>query len=150
LRSGTTGGDPGLKAPPAGLSCAYHLAKKGVLSTIFESLPEAGGMLRVGIPAHRLPREILDQEIEVITNLGVELKTNTALGSDVTIDGLLDDGYKAVYLAIGAHRGIELGIPGEKTNGVRQGVDFLKEVNLTGKAATGKKVAIIGGGNVAK
>ncbi len=71
-------------------------------------------MLRVGIPAHRLPREILDQEIEVITNLGVELKTNTALGSDVTIDGLLDDGYKAVYLAIGAHRGIELGIPRRK------------------------------------
>ena len=134
---------------PAGLSCAYHLAKKGVLSTIFESLPEAGGMLRVGIPAHRLPREILDQEIEVITNLGVELKTETALGSDVTIDGLLDDGYKAVYLAIGAHQGIELGIPGEKSNGVRQGVDFLKEVNLSGKAETGKKVAIIGGGNVA-
>jgi NADPH-dependent glutamate synthase beta subunit-like oxidoreductase len=134
---------------PAGLSCAYHLARKGVLSTIFESLPEAGGMLRVGIPAHRLPREILDQEIEVITNLGVELKTQTVLGSDVTIDGLIDDGYKAVYLAIGAHQGIELGIPGEKSNGVRQGVDFLKEVNLTGKAATGKKVAIIGGGNVA-
>ncbi|MDH3800395.1 MAG: NAD(P)-binding protein, partial [Desulfobacterales bacterium] len=134
---------------PAGLSCAYHLAKKGVQSTIFESLPEPGGMLRVGIPAHRLPREILDQEIEVITNLGVELKTNTALGSDVTIDGLLGDGYKAVYLAIGAHKGIELGIPGEKSNGVRQGVDFLKEVNLTGKAATGKKMAIIGGGNVA-
>ncbi|MGD9086482.1 MAG: NAD(P)-binding protein, partial [Desulfobacterales bacterium] len=134
---------------PAGLSCAYHLAKKGVQSTIFESLPEAGGMLRVGIPAHRLPREILDQEIEVITNLGVELKTNTALGSDVTIDGLLGDGYKAVYLAIGAHQGIELGIPGEKSNGVRQGVDFLREVNLTGKAAVGKKMAIIGGGNVA-
>ena len=134
---------------PAGLSCAYHLARKGVLSTIFESLPEPGGMLRVGIPAHRLPREVLDQEIEVITNLGVELKTNTALGSDITIDSLLSDGYKAVYLAIGSHKGIELGIPGEKSNGVRQGVDFLREVNLTGKAALGKKVAIIGGGNVA-
>ncbi|MCK7513394.1 MAG: pyridine nucleotide-disulfide oxidoreductase, partial [Desulfobacterales bacterium] len=72
--------------------------------------PQAGGMLRVGIPAHRLPREILDQEIEVITNLGVEIKTNTALGRDVTIDGLLKDGYKAVYLALGAHKGIELGI----------------------------------------
>ncbi len=134
---------------PAGLSCAYHLVKKGVLATIFESLPQAGGMLRVGIPAHRLPREVLDQEIEIITNLGVEIKTSTALGSDVTIDGLLEDGYKAVYLAIGAHKGIELGIPGEKTNGVRQGVDFLREVNLTGKTDTGKKVAIIGGGNVA-
>jgi len=134
---------------PAGLSCAYHLAKKGVLSTIFESLPEPGGMLRVGIPAHRLPREILDQEIEIITNLGVDIETNTALGGDVTIDGLLQDGYKAVYLAIGSHKGIELGIPGEKTNGVRQGVEFLREVNLTGKTDTGKKVAIIGGGNVA-
>ncbi|MGD9151787.1 MAG: FAD-dependent oxidoreductase, partial [Desulfobacterales bacterium] len=134
---------------PAGLSCAYHLAKKGILSTIFESLPEAGGMLRVGIPAHRLPREILDQEIEVITNLGVEIKTGTALGDDVSIDGLLEDGYKAVYLAIGAHQGIELGIPGEKTNGVRQGVGFLREVNLTGKTDVGKNVAIIGGGNVA-
>ena len=134
---------------PAGLSCAYHLARKGILSTIFEALPQAGGMLRVGIPAHRLPREILNQEIEVITNLGVEIKTNSALGREVTIDGLLKDGYKAVYLALGAHKGIELGIPGEKADGVRQGVDFLREANLTGKTRVGKKVAIIGGGNVA-
>ena len=134
---------------PAGLSCAYHLARKGIRSTIYESLPEAGGMLRVGIPAHRLPREILDQEIEVITNLGVEIKTNTALGKDVAVDDLLGNGHKAVYLALGAHKGIELGIPGEKANGVRQGVDFLKEVNLSGKAEVGQKVAIIGGGNVA-
>jgi heterodisulfide reductase subunit A-like polyferredoxin len=134
---------------PAGLSAAYHLARKGVLSTIFEALPETGGMLRVGIPAHRLPREILDQEIELITNLGVEIKTNTSLGADLSIDDLLNDGYKAVYLALGAHKGIELGIPGEKVQGVRQGVDFLREVNLTGKADVGKNVAIIGGGNVA-
>jgi heterodisulfide reductase subunit A-like polyferredoxin len=134
---------------PAGLSCAYHLARKGVLSTIYEALPEPGGMLRVGIPAHRLPREILDQEIEVITNLGVELKTSSPLGPDLTVDDLLNNGYKAVYLALGAHKGIELGIPGEKSNGVRQGVEFLREVNLTGKAEVGKKVAIIGGGNVA-
>jgi len=134
---------------PAGLSCAYHLARKGILSTIYESLPEAGGMLRVGIPAHRLPREVLDQEIEVITNLGVELKTSTALGPDLSVDDLLNNGYKAVYLALGAHKGIELGIPGEKSNGVRQGVDFLREVNLAGKAEVGQKLAIIGGGNVA-
>jgi heterodisulfide reductase subunit A-like polyferredoxin len=134
---------------PAGLSCAYHLAKKGLLSTIYEALPEAGGMLRVGIPDHRLPREVLDQEIEVITNLGVEIKTNTPLGPDLGVDDLLDNGYKAVYLALGAHKGIELGIPGEKSNGVRQGVEFLREVNLSGKAEVGKKVAIIGGGNVA-
>ena len=134
---------------PSGLSAAYHLARKGVLSTVFEALPEAGGMLRVGIPAHRLPRDILDREIEVITNLGVKIKTNTPLCPDLTIDDLLNDGYQAVYLALGAHKGIELGIPGEKARGVRQGVDFLREVNLTGKAGIGEKVAIIGGGNVA-
>jgi heterodisulfide reductase subunit A-like polyferredoxin len=134
---------------PAGLSCAYHLARKGILSTIYEALPEAGGMLRVGIPAHRLPREVLDQEIEVITNLGVEIKTRTPLGPQLTVDDLLNNGYQAVYLALGAHKGIELGIPGEKASGVVQGVEFLKAVNLTGKAAVGQKVAIIGGGNVA-
>jgi len=134
---------------PAGLSAAYHLARKGVLSTIFEALPEPGGMLRVGIPDHRLPGEILDNEIELITNLGVEIKTDTPLGPDLTADDLLNNGYRAVYLALGAHKGIELGIPGEKARGVRQGVDFLREVNLKGKAEVGKKVAIIGGGNVA-
>lgn len=134
---------------PAGLSAAYHLARKGVLSTIFEALPKAGGMLRVGIPEHRLPRDVLDNEIEVITNLGVEIKTNTPIGSDLTIDDLFAQGYKSVYVAIGAHKGFELGVPGEKAAGVRQGVDFLREVNLTGKAGVGKKVAIIGGGNVA-
>jgi NADPH-dependent glutamate synthase beta subunit-like oxidoreductase len=134
---------------PAGLSAAYHLARKGVRSTIFEALPQAGGMLRVGIPEHRLPRKILDQEIELILNLGVEIKTNTPLGPDLTVDHLFKQGYKAVYLAIGAHKGIELGIPGEKAKGVRQGVDFLRELNLTGQVKVGKKVAIIGGGNVA-
>jgi len=134
---------------PAGLSAAFHLARKGIRSTIFEALPEAGGMLRVGIPAHRLPREILDREIEVITALGVEIKTRMTLGRDLSVDDLLNDGYRAVYLALGAHRGIELSIPGEKAHGVRQGVDFLREVNLTGKTELGRKVAIIGGGNVA-
>jgi heterodisulfide reductase subunit A-like polyferredoxin len=134
---------------PAGLSAAYHLARKGVRSTIFEALPQAGGMLRVGIPEHRLPRKILDQEIELITNLGVEIRTDTALGPDLTVDDLLGKGYKAVYLAMGAHKGIELGIPGEKTKGVRQGVEFLRELNLTGRVKVGKRVAIIGGGNVA-
>ena len=134
---------------PAGLSAAYHLARKGVLSTIFEALPEPGGMLRVGIPDHRLPREILDQEIEIITNLGVEIRTSTPLGPDRTVDDLFNKGFKAIYLAIGAHRGIDLGIPGEKALGVRQGVDFLRELNLSGTAPIGKKVAIVGGGNVA-
>ncbi|MCP4694468.1 MAG: FAD-dependent oxidoreductase, partial [Desulfobacterales bacterium] len=134
---------------PAGLSAAYHLARGGVKSVIYEALPKAGGMLRVGIPEHRLPREVLDNEIELITNLGVEIKTETPLGPDLTVDDLLAQDYKAVYIALGAHVGMALGIPGEKANGVRQGVDFLREVNLTGKADVGKKVAIIGGGNVA-
>ena len=134
---------------PAGLSAAYHLARKGILSTIFEALPVTGGMLRVGIPEHRLPRDILDQEIEVITKLGVEIKTDTPLGPDLTVDDLFDQGYKAVYLGIGAHKGIELGVPGEKAGGVRQGVDFLREVNLTGTVDVGENVAIVGGGNVA-
>ncbi len=134
---------------PAGLSAAYHLARKGILSTVFEALPEPGGMLRVGIPAHRLPKEVLDREIEIITNLGVEIRTDTRLGRDLSVDDLFRRGYKAVYLALGAHKGIGLGIEGEDAEGVRQGVDFLREVNLTGKTTVGKKVAIIGGGNVA-
>ncbi len=134
---------------PAGLSAAYHLARKGVLSTIYEALPKAGGMLRVGIPEHRLPRTILDKEIQVITRLGVEIKTSTPLGSGLTIDNLFEKGYKAVYLAMGAHKGIELGIPGENAKGVFQGTDFLRQLNLEGTVPVGKKVAIIGGGNVA-
>ena len=134
---------------PAGLSAAYHLARQGVRSTIYEALPEPGGMLRVGIPEHRLPRKILDQEIEVITNLGVEIRVNTPIGPDLGIDDLFDQGHRAVYLAVGAHSGIELGIPGEKAKGLRQGVDFLREANLTGKTSVGQKIAVIGGGNVA-
>ena len=134
---------------PAGLSAAYQLARKGILSTIFEALPKAGGMLRVGIPDHRLPPEILDREIELITNMGVELKTNAPLGDDLTVDTLFEQGFKAVYLALGAHKGITLGVPGEQAGGVRQGVDFLREVNLSGTAPVGRHVAIVGGGNVA-
>ncbi len=134
---------------PAGLSAAYQLARKGVTSTIFEALPQAGGMLRVGIPEHRLPRNIIDNEIEIITNLGVEIKTSTPIGPDLSIDSLLEGEYTSVYIATGAHKGIGLGIPGEDAQGVRQGVEFLREVNLTGKTQVGKKVAIIGGGNVA-
>ncbi len=134
---------------PAGLSAAYHLARKGISCTIFEALSKPGGMLRVGIPDHRLPQDILDREIEIITNLGQKIKTNMRLGVDYSVDDLFNQGYKAVYLAIGAHKGIELGIPGEDAKGARQGVDFLRELNLDGKTSVGKRVAIIGGGNVA-
>ena len=134
---------------PAGLACAYHLAKKGIKSTILEASSQTGGMPRLGIPAHRLPREILDAEIEVITNLGVTIQTETALGRDMDVDQLLGQGFHAVYLAVGAHKGINLGIPGEKAQGVRQGVDFLRELNLQGKAPVGRHVVVVGGGNVA-
>ena len=134
---------------PAGLACAYHLALKGYRPTILEALPKAGGMLRVGIPDYRLPKDILDREIDNILRLGVELKTNTALGRDFTLDGLMEEGYKAVFLGIGCHVGKPLGIPGEDADGVIQGVEFLRRANLKEPLTVGKRLAVIGGGNVA-
>ncbi|MDT8378099.1 MAG: FAD-dependent oxidoreductase [Desulfotignum sp.] len=134
---------------PAGLSCGFHLSKKGVDAVIFEALPKPGGMLRVGIPDHRLPPGVLDRDIEVITGLGVLIHCNQRLGHDITVDSLVAEGFDAVFLALGAHKGLSLGIPGEDLSGVRQGVDFLRELNLTGSTAVGKHVGIIGGGNVA-
>ena len=134
---------------PAGLSVAYHLARNGVLSTIFEALPKPGGMLRVGIPDHRLPGDVLDREIEIITRLGVDIQTDTPLGPNLGVNDLFKKGYSSIYLALGAHKGIGLGIPGEEADGILQGIDFLREVNLKGTAPVGKHVAIVGGGNVA-
>jgi heterodisulfide reductase subunit A-like polyferredoxin len=134
---------------PAGLACAYHLARRGYRPTIFEALPRAGGMLRVGIPDYRLPKEVLDREIDHILRLGVELKTNTALGRDFTLDGLIEQGYKAVFLGIGCHVGKPLGIPGEDADGVIQGVEFLRRQNLGEPLTVGQRLAVIGGGNVA-
>ena len=134
---------------PAGLTCAYHLALQGYRPTIFEALPEPGGMLRVGIPQYRLPREVLKKEIDNILRLGVELKLNMALGKDFTLDDLFDQGYKAVFLGIGCHQGRALGIPGEDLEGVMQGVEFLRRHNLDQEIKVGKRVAVIGGGNVA-
>jgi heterodisulfide reductase subunit A-like polyferredoxin len=134
---------------PAGLTCAFHLALAGYRPTIFEALPVAGGMLRVGIPDYRLPKKILDQEINNILRLGVELKTNTALGRDFTLDDLFSQGYKAVFLAVGCHVGSKLDIPGEEADGVLQGVDLLRCKALGEPLKVGKKLAIIGGGNVA-
>jgi heterodisulfide reductase subunit A-like polyferredoxin len=134
---------------PAGLTCAYHLALRGYRPTIFEALPKAGGMLRVGIPDYRLPKDVLDREIDNILRLGVELKTNTALGRDFTLDGLAEEGYKAVFLGIGCHVGKPLGIQGEETPGVVQGVELLRRHNLGEPQEIGKSLAVIGGGNVA-
>ncbi len=134
---------------PAGLSAAYFLALKGYPVTIFEALPEPGGMLKVGIPDYRLPKNVLQNEIDSILKLGVTLKTNTVLGKDFTIDHLFKQEFKAVYLALGAHNGKNLGIPGEEAQGVVQGTDLLRDINLKREVRLGQKLAIIGGGNVA-
>jgi len=131
---------------PAGLSAAYYLSILGHSATIFEALPEAGGMLRVGIPDYRLPREILDREIKVIEEAGVEIKVNQRIDS---VEALLSDGFDAVFVGVGAHKGYTLGVPGEDSDGVIDGVTFLRKVNLGEKVQVGKRVAIIGGGNVA-
>lgn len=131
---------------PAGLACAYYLRKLGYPVTIFEAHSELGGMLRVGIPQYRLPREVLDTEIHRLTNMGVEIRTNARV---VSIDLLLEMGYKAVFLTIGAHQGLKMGIEGEDSPGVIDGATFLREVNLGLKPSLGDKVAVVGGGNVA-
>ena len=137
-------------AGPAGLTAAYFLALEGYHVTIFESLSVAGGMLRVGIPDYRLPPEVLDKEIRAITRLGVEIQYNTALGRDITIDKLHGKGFKAVFLAIGAHGSLKLNIPDEDAEGVVHGVDFLRRVNLRQFGdMKGKRVVIVGGGDVA-
>ncbi len=134
---------------PAGLSCAYYLAVEGYRVTVFEKLPVLGGMLTVGIPAYRLPRDIIQAEIEVIKDLGVEFRTGVELGKDITIAGLREQGYRAFFLGIGAHECKKLGIDGEDLAGVHPGVEFLRRVNLGERPELGERVAVIGGGNVA-
>jgi formate dehydrogenase major subunit len=134
---------------PAGLSAAYYLARCGHEVTIFEALPAPGGMLRYGIPDYRLPRNVLDREIATIAELGVTILTNTALGQDFSIDSLLEQGYRSVFLAIGAHKSYRMGVPGEDLAGVLPGTDFLRAVALEESVEIGDRVAVIGGGNTA-
>ncbi|MBI4801803.1 MAG: FAD-dependent oxidoreductase [Elusimicrobia bacterium] len=134
---------------PAGLSAAWSLAQKGYQVTVFEALPVAGGMLAVGIPSYRLPKAALNHDIEAVKNSGVTIKTSTRLGRDITIQGLKQDGFKAIFIATGAHRGKHLGIPGESAQGVIDALDFLKDINLGRKVRLGKRVGVIGGGNSA-
>ena len=129
---------------PAGLSCAYFLAKEGYQVTVFESLPEIGGMLRVGIPRYRLPRKILDKEIADIKVLGVDFKT----GSKIKDINELKN-YDAVFVATGAHISRKLDVPGENTGGVISGTEFLRKLNLDSKSKIGKNVIVVGGGNTA-
>jgi NADH-quinone oxidoreductase subunit F len=136
-------------AGPAGLTCAYQLALLGYPVTVFESLPVAGGMLAVGIPEYRLPRDVLEFEIENVKRAGVEIKTDTAIGRDVTLDELRGQGYKAFFVATGAHTGLRLGIDGEDVPGVVDAVAFLRDVNLGRGEKPGDRVGVIGGGNAA-
>ncbi|MCG8401836.1 MAG: FAD-dependent oxidoreductase, partial [Firmicutes bacterium] len=134
---------------PAGLSAAFQLVRSGYLVTIFEALPVAGGMLQVGIPEYRLPKEIVALEIGLLEKMGVEIKLNTPLGPNLTVEDLKQQDYKAVFLGIGAHKGVSLSLPGEDLEGVIPGVDFLRRVNMGEKITLGRRVAVIGGGNTA-
>ena len=117
--------------------------------TVFDKNPVPGGMLTLGIPSFRLEKDVVNAEIEVLKEMGVEFRCGVEVGKDVTIDELRRQGYKAFYLAIGAQKSAPIGVPGEKLQGVYGGVDFLREVNLGGKPEIGAKCAVIGGGNVA-
>ena len=133
---------------PAGLTCAYYLALEGYQVTIYESLPVAGGMLAVGIPDYRLPRNILDWEIENIKSLGVDIKTNTTVGKDIRLQDLWSK-YEAVLVATGTHKGLKMNIEGEESPQVIDAVDFLRAINLGQEVEIGQTVAVIGGGDAA-
>ncbi|MGO9691378.1 MAG: NAD(P)-binding protein, partial [Syntrophobacteraceae bacterium] len=134
---------------PAGLSCAYYLAIEGYGVTVFEKLPVLGGMLTVGIPSYRLPKNTIEAEIQVLRDMGVEFKTGVEIGKDFTISQLRDQGYKAFFMGIGAQECKALGIPGDDLEGVVPGVEYLRDINLGKKVSLGDRVAVIGGGNVA-
>ena len=136
-------------AGPAGMSCAYYLAQKGYPVTVFDRNPVPGGMLTLGIPSFRLEKDVLNAEIDILKEMGVEFRCGVEVGKDVTIQQLRDEGYKGFYLAIGAQKSAKLRIPGEELEGVLGGVDFLREVNLGNKPDIGRRCAVIGGGNVA-
>jgi len=137
-------------AGPAGLTAAYYLALKGYRVTVIDALPMAGGMMMVGIPRYRLPREVIDQEVAMIEDLGVEFRFNTRMGEDVTFDQLRQEGFEAFLVAVGAHISYSIGIPGEEAYPqVVDAIAFLRRVALGDRHMPGKRVAIVGGGNVA-
>lgn len=136
-------------AGPAGMSCAYYLAEKGYPVTVFDRNPVPGGMLTLGIPSFRLEKDVLNAEIDILREMGVEFKCGVEVGKDVTIQQLRDEGYKGFYVAIGAQKSAPIGVPGETLANVYGGVDFLREVNLGNQPFVGKTCAVIGGGNVA-
>jgi formate dehydrogenase beta subunit len=136
-------------AGPAGLACAHDLALNGYKVTVFEKHSVAGGMLRLGIPEYRLPRELIRLEINAILSLGVELKLGKELGKDFTLSDLKNNGYSAIFLSIGAHKNRSLNIEGTDADGIMYAVDYLLNINMGYKVELGKKIVVVGGGNVA-
>ncbi|MBM4308233.1 MAG: FAD-dependent oxidoreductase [Deltaproteobacteria bacterium] len=132
---------------PAGMSCAYHLARLRYDVTVFESFPLAGGMLRMGIPSYRLPRDVLDRELLDIETLGVQIRTGISLGENLKFEDFKN--YQAIFISTGAHLSRGLHIPGEREKGVLSGLDLLKKTNLSKRVKIGDKIAVIGGGNTA-
>src|SRR5487761_1147005 len=133
---------------PAGLAAAHDLALLGYFVTVFEAAPVAGGMLHLGIPEYRLPRDVLQAQIREILDLGPQLELNVRLGKDFSLADLRAQGFKAILLALGLHRSRDLPIPGHDLDGVIKGVDFLLNANLGYRLSIGKRVVVIGGGNV--
>ena len=133
---------------PAGLSCAYYLAEKGYHPTVFEKEKQTGGMLMHGIPEFRLEKDVIEAEIDVLRALGVEFHCGVEVGRDVTIPELREQGYKGFYVAIGLQSGGRLGVPGEDAEGVKAGIELMREVNLEGKKSLSGRVVVIGGGNI--
>ena len=136
-------------AGPAGLAAAHDLALLGYPVTVFEAQAVAGGMLRLGIPEYRLPRELIKLEINAILNLGVDLRVNQRIGRDFTIADLRAEGFRAVFLAIGAHKGRDMQVEGVELDGVLKGVDYLLNINMGYRLEVGRRVLVVGGGNVA-
>jgi len=134
---------------PAGLACAYYLRRLGHSTTIFESLPELGGALRYGIPEYRLPKKILEWEIEGLLSIGVEINVNTAVGRDITYESLMEEGFEAIFMATGTPKGLLSGVEGEDLDGIMTGIDFLRDMGMGKKIRLGPRVMVIGGGNVA-
>jgi len=134
---------------PAGMTVAYHLAHKGVKCTMFDNLPVLGGMLHVGIPPFRLPRDIVKAEFDALKSCGVEIINEITIGKDKTLQQIKDEGFDAVFVGVGAHESRKLGIPGEDLEGVLHGVDYLREVFLGKDVDLGNRVVVVGGGNVA-
>jgi NADH-quinone oxidoreductase subunit F len=136
-------------AGPSGLTAAHYLSLKGYRITVFDAERKPGGMMFAAIPAYRLPREVIEREIDALLDENITLKLNTALGGQVTIDSLFNDGYKAVFVAIGAHKSKPLMIEGENSAGVYPSIQFLRSLNVMGKKLAKGAVGVIGGGNSA-